>query len=74
MNPKAYRLPAYVLPTEYTIELEARLGSDDFKGSVEIELDVRESRDTIELHSRDLRLSPLERPTPGGRANYEGRS
>src|SRR5688500_6918589 len=59
MNPKAYRLPADVLPRCYDLDLEAYLGSDHFRGSVAIRLDIREARESIELHSRDLRLSDV---------------
>lgn len=57
MNPKAYRLPEYALPRQYDIHLEASQESDNFRGSVTIHLDIKEPRDSIELHARDLRLS-----------------
>lgn len=57
MNPKAYRLPAQVLPTRYDIELDARLGREDFHGKVAIQLDIRQSVSSIELHAVELVLS-----------------
>jgi hypothetical protein len=48
MKPKAYRLPGYALPRRYDIKLQARLGADDFSGTVAIALDLREPRDKIE--------------------------
>lgn len=57
MDPKAYRLPTNVYPTRYDIEIDARLGREDFHGNVTIGLDVREETDTVELHARDLQLS-----------------
>src|SRR5919202_1986330 len=57
MNPKAYRLPQYALPRRYDIHIEAGLGSADFGGSVAINLDIREARDVIEMHARDLQLA-----------------
>ncbi len=56
-NPKAYRLPTHVFPTRYDIELDARLASEDFRGKVTIQLEIKEVRDVIELHARDLELS-----------------
>ena len=64
-NPKAYRLPTHVYPTSYDIEIDARLGRQDTHGKVTIQLDIREARDTIELHARDLKLSDA-RLTIGG--------
>ena len=57
MDPKAYRLPRHALPRQYDIDLTARLDSDDFGGSVAIQLDLTEQRDSIQLHARDLQLS-----------------
>src|SRR5437764_10071086 len=56
MDPKAYRLPTHALPRQYDIRLEASQDSDDFRGSVSIHLEIKEPRDSIELHARDLRL------------------
>jgi puromycin-sensitive aminopeptidase len=56
-NPKAYRLPTHVYPTRYDIEIDARLGRRETHGKVTIQLDIRESKDTIELHARDMKLS-----------------
>src|SRR5438067_12038638 len=65
MDPKAYRLPEYALPRMYDIYLEASQDADEFLGSVRIRLEIKEPRDSIELHARDLRLSDA-RLTAGG--------
>ncbi len=57
MNPKAYRLPTDILPRRYDIQIDARLGREDFHGKVSIKLDIEQARDTIELHARDLKLA-----------------
>lgn len=57
MNPKAYRLPTHALPTRYDIEIDARLGREDFHGKVAIQLDIIQSRTSIELHAVELELS-----------------
>ena len=57
MNPKAYRLPTHILPRHYEVALEARLGVEDFRGQVLIQLDIIEARDVIELHARDLHMT-----------------
>ncbi len=64
-NPKAYRLPTHALPTRYDIEIDARLGRQETHGKVTIQLDIRELKDTIELHARDMKLSDA-RLTVGG--------
>jgi puromycin-sensitive aminopeptidase len=56
-NPKAYRLPTHVLPRRYDIKIDARLGRQAVYGSVTIQLEIRESRDVIELHARDMKLT-----------------
>ncbi len=76
MNPKAYRLPTYVLPRRYDVEIEARLGSETFKGSVVIQLEVTEPRDLIELHALDLQISEARltagRDTRAGSVEIDG--
>ena len=57
MNPKAYRLPTHVLPRRYDIDIDARLGREEFNGKVVIELDINESCEAIELHARDLEIT-----------------
>ncbi len=57
MNPRAYRLPTYILPRRYDIALETGLDSPVFRGSVAITLDVREHCREIELHARDLLIA-----------------
>lgn len=67
LNPKAYRLPTHVLPSRYDIEIDARVGREDFHGKVSIQLDIQESRNSIELHALDLALSEA-RLTVGSKA------
>src|SRR5215469_6229550 len=55
-NPKAYRLPTHTLPRHYDIALDARLGSETFRGTVAIQLDITAPTDRIELHARDLHV------------------
>jgi puromycin-sensitive aminopeptidase len=57
MNPKAYRLPTTVLPRQYDIALDARLGSSEFHGRVAIQLAVAAPTNVIELHARDLQVT-----------------
>src|SRR3954447_659283 len=56
-NPKAYRLPTHAFPRRYDIEIDARLGREDFHGKVVIKLDIVEARGVIELHAKDMKLS-----------------
>lgn len=67
MNPKAYRLPTYALPRRYDIELEARLDREDFHGKVTIQLDIKDSKTSIELHAKTLKLLDATL-TAGGKA------
>jgi puromycin-sensitive aminopeptidase len=57
MNTTAYRLPTHARPRRYDIALDARLGRADFQGAVTIDLEIDESRETIELHARDLAIT-----------------
>ena len=70
-NPKAYRLPTHALPRRYDIEIEARLGSRETSGKVTIQLDVRESANSVELHAVHQTLKRA-RLTYGGNT-VEGR-
>lgn len=56
-NPKAYRLPTHALPRRYDIDIDARLDSDDVKGTVDILFDIKESKDFIELHALRMNIS-----------------
>ncbi|MDQ3705106.1 MAG: M1 family metallopeptidase [Chloroflexota bacterium] len=61
-NPMAYRLPTRALPRRYDIEIDARLGRRETFGKVTIQLDVRESTSSVELHAvhqtlKDARLT-----------------
>src|SRR5437764_562653 len=66
-NPKAYRLPTHAFPRRYDIEIDARLGREDFNGKVAIALDIVESRDVIELHARDMQVLTCRAITSGGK-------
>ncbi|HUP26967.1 MAG TPA: M1 family metallopeptidase [Chloroflexia bacterium] len=57
MNPKAYRLPTRVLPRRYDIDIDARLGREEFGGKVTIRLDVNEPTSSVELHARELQIT-----------------
>jgi puromycin-sensitive aminopeptidase len=60
MNPKAYRLPTSVVPRQYEIALDARLGVADFHGQVAIQLEVVSPTSEVVLHARDLRVSEAQ--------------
>ena len=70
MNPKAYRLPTHVFPRRYDVRIDARLSREDVHGSVTIKLDIKESRDYIELHAVDMKL--LETTLTAGGKTYKG--
>ena len=57
MNTTAYRLPAHARPRRYDVVLDARLGRAEFHGAVTIDLEIDASRETIELHARDLAIT-----------------
>jgi puromycin-sensitive aminopeptidase len=52
-----YRLPRWVEPTNYRIELVPDLDGARFKGSVEIDVEVHEETDRIVLNSAELEIS-----------------
>jgi len=54
MSTSTYRLPNHVSPRRYDIKLDARLGREDFFGSLTIQLEIHEEKDTIDLHAKDL--------------------
>ena len=56
MSTSTYRLPTHVSPRRYEIQLDARLGREDFNGKVVIILDISEEKNTIDLHARDLTI------------------
>ena len=57
MNPKAYRLPTHVLPRRYDIDIDTRLGREEFGGNVAIQVEIKEACEAIELHARDLKIT-----------------
>lgn len=56
MNHKAYRLPMSVLPRQYDIALNVRLGSTAFRGHVTIRLEIATPTNAIALHARALNI------------------
>ena len=60
MNTSTYRLPAYATPDYYDIQIDARLGREEFTGNVTIALNLRAEKDTIELHARGLSISDAQ--------------
>ncbi len=60
MSASTYRLPTHVSPRRYDVQLDARLGREDFSGHVTIALDLHEAKDTIDLHARDLTITHAE--------------
>ncbi|HET9908024.1 MAG TPA: hypothetical protein VFQ23_15340, partial [Anaerolineales bacterium] len=60
MSTSTYRLPSHVSPRHYDIQLDAQVGRESFTGTVTIALDIHESRDTIDLHARDLNINHAE--------------
>lgn len=67
MSSSTYRLPRYVSPRRYDVQLDAQLGREKFNGQVTIALDLHEARETIDLHARDLAITRAE-------LNVEGQS
>ena len=57
MSTSTYRLPNHVSPRRYDIKLDARLGREDFFGSVTIQVEIHEEKNTIDLHAKDLAIS-----------------
>lgn len=57
MNHKAYRLPMSVLPRQYDIALNVRLGSTAFRGHVTIRLEIATPTNAIALHARALNIT-----------------
>ncbi len=57
MNKKSVRLPTYVKPIRYEIMLRPNLESFHFAGKETIELELTRATKTIELHSKELKIS-----------------
>ncbi len=60
MNASTYRLPTHASPRRYDVQLDARLGREEFFGQATIALDLHAAKDTLELHARDLTVSNAE--------------
>lgn len=56
MSASTYRLPVHATPRRYDVQLDARLGRDEFTGQVSIALNLHAAKDTLELHARDLTI------------------
>jgi len=54
MSTSTYRLPTHVSPRRYDVQIDARLGREDFFGSVSIQLEIHEEKDSIDLYAKDL--------------------
>ncbi|MDG0867861.1 M1 family metallopeptidase [Candidatus Lucifugimonas marina] len=52
-----HRLPSFVVPSHYRINLEPNLDEATFSGSVEIEVEVGQATDNIQINSADLVIS-----------------
>jgi len=65
MSATTYRLPTHASPLRYDVQLDAQLGREDFSGNVTISLDLHESKDTIELHTRELAVTHAELTVDG---------
>ena len=61
-----YRLPRWVEPTCYRIELSPDLGQARFSGSVEIDVEVHEKTDRIVLNAAELEISAASIVRPAG--------
>jgi puromycin-sensitive aminopeptidase len=57
MSASTYRLPAHATPRRYDVQLDARLGREEFTGQATIGLDLHAAKDTLELHARDLAIN-----------------
>jgi puromycin-sensitive aminopeptidase len=66
-----YRLPVGVVPSAYRLRMEPDLLSGDFRGTVEIDVDVRATTMTIVLNAVDLEFEATELRSPDG-AGREG--
>ncbi len=52
----AHRLPRTIWPVEYRVDLRTDPRAENFRGSVEMDLDVRAASDVVEMHVKDLQL------------------
>lgn len=60
MSKSTYRLPLHASPRRYDIQLDARLGREEFTGRVAISLDMHEAKDTLDLHAKNLVVTNAE--------------
>lgn len=65
MSTSTYRLPTHVSPLHYHVQLDVQLGREDFNGNVTISLDLHESKDTIDLHAKNLNVARAELSVDG---------
>ncbi len=56
-NPKAYRLPRTVLPRHYDLAVDARIGREELRGRVAIQVEILEPSSTIELNARAITVT-----------------
>ncbi len=57
MSASSYRLPTHAQPRRYDVQLDARLGREEFSGQVVIALELHTASTTLDLHARDLVIS-----------------
>ena len=57
MSKRAFRLPPYVRPHGYEVDIQTDPAQTNFTGTVRMQLDVREPTAKIVMHARQLTLS-----------------
>ena len=60
MSTSTYRLPVDATPRLYEVRLNAQLGREEFSGESNISLDLHTSKDSIEMHSRELTVTSAQ--------------
>lgn len=56
-NKSPFRLPAHIIPKEYTLLIESDLVSQTFTGTVTIDVNILKNTDKIYLHSKNLTIT-----------------
>lgn len=68
---ESYRLPSEVKPIHYDLLLHPELKNSTFSGNVTILIDVLDTRKTILLHQKDLKITNTKLTTYGLETDYE---
>jgi alanyl aminopeptidase len=63
------QLPATIMPTHYRLDLTIRPKRDEFSGTVEIDIELKEPRSALYLHGKDLNVTRAEVRGPDGKTN-----